>query len=101
MTIFNERKWTYFIRKTFETMVIIGPVAKSFAKKRSDYRIKIAEKRHMEVLTEARRNANTTLNEYYEEEGVVYGLAVNCKYDFLHFMYLWLVRKTLYAFLEI
>lgn len=74
--IFNEGYNS--ILKTFEIMgITIGPVTRSFAEKRDNYRIKIAEKRHTEASKEARivrRNLNIAENEFYEEEeGVLYG----------------------------
>ena len=73
--IFNEGY--YAILKIFEIMgIAIGPIAKSYADKRDDSRINVAEKRHHEATKEARiarRKANSALQSFYEEEeGILY-----------------------------
>ncbi|XP_032687978.1 uncharacterized protein LOC116852084 [Odontomachus brunneus] len=75
--IFNEGY--YAVLKVFQTMgVVIGPIAKQFANKRDDKRLRIAERKHHKVTKEARianRKTQAALNEFYEEEeSILYGI---------------------------
>ena len=77
--IYNEGY--HSILKTFETMgIVIGREAKSFADTRDAQRMLITEKRHRQAMKEARtarRKAQSTLQEFYEEEeGALYGSGI-------------------------